>query len=89
MLSKAFSVIIDHGISARGHDREVLDGLNAIEKRFLFQLLSTVKLTGAKGYDTQMVMHTGTRASDVSLDSKFQKHLSTAARKHGVIEQGK
>ena len=36
-----------------------------------------------------MVMYTGTLTSDVSLASEFQKHLSTAARKHGVIDQGK
>ena len=32
-------------------------------------------------------MHTGTRTSDVSLDRKFQKHLSNAARKYVVIYQ--
>ena len=82
MLSQAFSVIIDCGISALGHDREVVYGLSAIEKQFLFQLMSTVQLPGAKGYDTKMVMHTGTRTPNVSLASEFQKHLSTAARKH-------
>ena len=50
--------------------------------------MSAVKLTVAKGYETQMVMHTGTRTSDVSLTRKFQKHLSTAELNHGVIDQG-
>ena len=36
-----------------------------------------------------MVMHTGTHTYDVSLAGKFQKRLSTAVRKHGVIDQGK
>ena len=48
-----------------------------------------MQLPGKKVYDTQMFMHTGTCTSDVSLASEFQKHLSTAARKHGVIDQGK
>ena len=48
--------------------------------------MSTVKLPGAKGYDTHMVMHTGTRTSYVSLASEFQKHMSNGARKHGVID---
>ena len=82
MLSQAFSVIIDRGISAPGNGREVVDGLNAIDKMFLLQLMTTVQLPGAKSYDTQMVMHTGTHTSDVSLTSEFQKHLSTAAHKH-------
>ena len=62
-----FYIIIDRGISAPGHGREVLDGLNAIEKRFIFQLISTMQLPGEIFYDTQIVMHTGTRTSDVSL----------------------
>ena len=48
-----------------------------------------MQLPGAEFYYTQMVIHTGTRTSDVSLASEFQKHLPTAARKHGVIDQGK
>ena len=51
--------------------------------------MSTVKLTCAKHYDTKIIMHTVTRTFDVSLASEFQKHLYTAARKHGVIDQGK
>ena len=68
MLSQAFSFIIYHGISSLGHSREVVDCFNAFEKRFIFQLMSTVQLKGSKRYDTQMVMHTVTRTSDVSLD---------------------
>ena len=36
IMSQAFSVIINRSISAPGHGREVVDGLNSIEKRFLF-----------------------------------------------------
>ena len=89
LMSRAFSVIIDRGISASVHGGELLDFLNAIDKRFTFQLMSNVQLPGEKGYDTKMVMHNGTRTSDVSLAREFQKHLSTAARKYGMIDQGK
>ena len=58
MLSQAFSVIIYRGISAPGHVRELVDGLNAILKSFLFQLISTVQFPGEKGYDTYIVIHT-------------------------------
>ena len=89
ILSQTFSFIIDRNNCAPGHGREVVDGINFIEKRFLFKLISTVQIPGEKGYDTKMVIHTGIRTSDVSLASEFQKHLSTEARKHGVIDQGK
>ena len=59
MLSQAFSVIIDRGISAPRHIREVVDEL---------QLIPTVQLPGAKGYHTQVIMHTGTHTSYVHLD---------------------
>ena len=51
--------------------------------------MSTLQLMGLKCYYTQMVIHTGTRTSDVSLASEFQKHLYTAARNHVVIDQWK
>ena len=42
VLSQALSVIIDCGFSASGHRREVAYGLNYIDKRFLFQIISYV-----------------------------------------------
>ena len=48
MLIQEFYVIIDRVISALGNGREILDGLNFIVKRFVFQLISTVKLLGDK-----------------------------------------
>ena len=48
----------NHGIIAPVHDREVVDGLKAIDRPFIFQLMSTVKLTDAKSYDMQMFMNT-------------------------------
>ena len=89
MLSQAFYVLIGHGISAPGHYKEVVDGLNAIDKSFILKLMPAKKLPSAKGYDTQMVMHNGTHTYDVSLVKEFQKHLSNVAQKHEVIDQGK
>ena len=82
MFSKSFYVIIDYGINALGHGREVVDGLNFTGKSFLFHLMSTAWLLSAKGYYTQ---HYETSASDASLPQEFQKHLSNGACKHGVI----
>ena len=89
MLLQEYSIIIDHGISVLGHGREVVDDLNAIEKRFILQLMSTVQLPSGKRYHKQMVIYTGTCTSNGSFSREFQKYLSTAALKHGVIYQGK
>ena len=66
MSSQAF-VIIYQDISASGHVREVLCFLNSIDKNNLLQLISTVQLPGAKDYDMQMFIHTGTCTSGASL----------------------
>ena len=68
-----FYFIIERGISAPVPGREVVDGLNVIDKSFIFQLMQTMQLPGVKMYDTQMVMHTITRTSNVSLDKEYQK----------------
>ena len=44
VISQFYSVIIDRGISATGHGKEVVDGLNAIYKRYIYQLMSYVQL---------------------------------------------
>ena len=48
VLSQSFSIIIDWGISAPGHEKEVVDDLNAIEKSYIYQLMSNFQLPGSK-----------------------------------------
>ena len=42
VLSQFYSVIIDVGVSANGHGKEVVGGLNYIGKRYIYQLMSNV-----------------------------------------------
>ena len=44
---KCYSVIIDSGISESGHGKDAVDGINAIEKCYIYQLMSNVQLTGS------------------------------------------
>ena len=46
VMSQTYSIIIDHGISAPGYGKELVDGLNAVDKRYIYQLMSKVKLPG-------------------------------------------
>ena len=50
VVSKCYSIIIDRGISATGHGKEVVDGLNAMDKRYIYQLIFNVQLTGSKTF---------------------------------------
>ena len=59
VMFQCYSVIIDQGISSPGHGKEVLDGLNAVDKNYIYQLMSTVQLYGKYIVDSQMQMYTG------------------------------
>ena len=67
VISQTYSLIIDRGISAPGHWKEVVNGLNAVDKRYIYQLMSKVQFLGSVIFDSQIKMHTGTEKKDVSL----------------------
>ena len=66
VISQTYSIIIDRGISAPWHGKEVVDGLNAVDKRYIYQLMSKVQLPGSIKFDSQIKIHTGTEKKDVS-----------------------
>ena len=47
MLAHAYNIITDRVVGAQGHGREVSDGLNDTNKRFLLILMTTLKLPDA------------------------------------------
>ena len=71
VMSQCNSITIYRDISAPGHEKEVVYGINAVDKRYIYELISTVQLTGSKIFDSQIQMHTGTRKDDVSLAKEF------------------
>ena len=46
VMLQCYSNIIYRGISAAGHEKEVVDGLNAIEKRYIYILMSNLQTHG-------------------------------------------
>ena len=67
VLSLCHSIIFDRGISAAGYGREMVDGLNSIDKRFMYKLMSTVQLPGSNFFDSHIPMHSCTEKKDVIL----------------------
>ena len=59
--------MIDQDISAPGHGKEVVDAINAIDKRYIYQLMSNVQIPGSNRFDSQMQIHTGNQKYDVTL----------------------
>ena len=67
VMSQCYSIIIYQGISAPGHGKEVVDGLNDVDKCYIYQLISTVQLTGSNRFDSRMQIHTDSQKDDVIL----------------------
>ena len=88
-MSQPYSVIIDRGIIAPGHGQEVVDGLHAVDKRYIYQLMSKVQLPGSFRFDSQIKMNTGTENKDVSLAKEFNDNLEGEHRQNGAIDQEK
>ena len=64
-LSQFYSIIIDQGISEPVHGKEVVDGLNTIDKRCIYQLISTIQLPGSKTFEKQILLYSCTHKNDV------------------------
>ena len=75
VMSQTYSIIIYCGISAPGHGKEVVDGLNDVDKHYIYQLMSKFQLPGSVIFDSQIKMHTGTEKKDVSLAQEFKNYL--------------
>ena len=80
-MSQCYSIIIDQCISAPGNDKEVVYGINNVDKRYIYQLMFAVQLTRSNIFDSQMQMHTGNQKYDVSLAKEFQQHMKNSTTK--------
>ena len=67
-LSQRHSIIFDWGISSPWHVKKLVDSLNSIDKRYMYQLISTVKLSGSKTFENIYIMHSCTTKKDIGLD---------------------
>ena len=67
MLPQSYNIIICRGISAPGHGKELVDGLNNTGKSFIFHFIEIFYLTGSKYYYNQMDMHSNIQNAGVIL----------------------
>ena len=66
----------------------MVDGINAVDKRYIYQLMSNVQLPGSVRFYSQIQTHTGTKKEDVSLANEFNNHLTEKHGQNGAIGQG-
>ena len=71
-LSQCYSNIIYQGISAPGHGKEMVGGINVIYKHCIYQLMPNIQLLESKIFDSQILMHSFTEKNDVNLAKKFK-----------------
>ena len=88
VMSQCYYIIIDQGISAPGHGKDVVDGINDVYKRYIYQFISTVQLYGSTRIDSNIQMHTGSQKDYVSLAKKFQHYLKKSTAKM-MFDHGK
>ena len=67
VMSQYYSIIIDRGISAPGHGKEVVDIINSFDKCYIYQLMSNVQLPVSNRFYYHMEVRTGNQKYDVSL----------------------
>ena len=66
-----YNIFIDCWVSAPVHGRDILYGLKATDKRFIFHMMVTIQFPGSKLFDTQMKFHIASQNIDVSLAQEF------------------
>ena len=67
----------------------MVDGLNDVDKRYIYQLMSKVQLIGSARFDSQIKMHTENKKEYVSLGKEFKEYLEKEHRQNGAIDKGK
>ena len=67
VFSQCQSIIIYRGISAPGHGKEIVDGINDIGKLYIYQSMSNVQLPASKTFGSNILMNSCTENNDVSL----------------------
>ena len=67
VMTQCYSGINYQGISAPRHGREVVDRLNAVDKRYIYHLMYNAQLTGSNRFDYKMEINTGNQNNNVSL----------------------
>ena len=83
---QCYSNIIDCDLGAHGYIKEIVDGINAVDKRYIYQLMSSVQFPGSNRLISHMQMNTGNRKYDKRLVKYFQRHLTKYYRNNGLID---
>ena len=67
----------------------MVDGLNAVDNRYIYRLMSKVQLPGSVRFDSQIKIHSGTENKYLSLAHELKYYMEEEHRQNGAIDQVK
>ena len=88
-LAHALNIAIDRAIGAPGHGKDVVDGLNAVDKNYLKTLMSQIQVPGADNLHNAFAAHVCTDQGMQSLAAECKRLLSLPERVNGVVGDAK
>ena len=90
VMSQCYSIIINWGISSLGHGKEVVYGLNDVDKCYIYINWCTMfNFLDQTDLIPRCKFPLATKKDDVSLTKEFQHHMTKEHCKHGVFDQRK
>ena len=84
LLASKYKVVIDRAIGAPGHGKSKIDGLNAVDKRFLRSCMCMIGMPEANDGEKRMAAHAVVEDSSLSFAEECARLCSASDRSAGV-----
>jgi hypothetical protein len=84
MLSVKHNITIDRAVAAPGHGKDLIDGLNAVDKMYLKELMMRTSVAGEANEDRKIKSHSVEEGSAVSIAEEAARLCQIDARAEGA-----
>ena len=89
LLASAYGIVIDRAIGAPGHGKDLIDGMNAVDKRFLQEAMRRLAKAAGDEESNRMEPSTMVEGEAKSLAAECIRLCSDKSRAEGVKSAGK
>ena len=80
-----YNITIDRAVCAPGHGKSIIDGMNAVDKHYLRQIMDISGTTRTDNVETRMSIFSKRNKSEVSFAKECARLCSLNRRKYGVL----
>ncbi len=84
MLSAKYNITIGRAVAAPGHGKDLIDGLNAVDKMYLKELMMRTSVAGEANEDRKIKSHSVEEGSAVSIAEEAARLCQIDARAEGA-----